>query len=188
MTVSRVTGFAPVELGPSPATRALNPPIGTLLLPTAVKGARMFGRGGPRSPGGQEMLWSHWGREYLRAERWNSSGLRTEKHLASHQSKHPLLSPRLSLAPILLIDRRQENTQAHKSSLLRTWNSNRHENAQAPCEEDMRDVAQDEGKSFMQREQRQQPESKVASQGRVDGFCPRPSAQHTHVCCLSASW
>lgn len=114
----------------SPAIQALKPPIWKFRLPVAVKGMWIFGQGGPCGPLGQEIVCSHKGREYLRAEYSHSLGLQTEKHLALYQSKHPLLSPYLSLSPILLIDRREENTQAHtethKSSLLRIWNSNRH--------------------------------------------------------------
>lgn len=73
----------------------------------------IFGQGGPCRPSGQEIVWSHRGREYLSAECSHSLGLQTEKHLALYQSKHPLLSPCLSLSPILLIDSREENTQAH---------------------------------------------------------------------------
>lgn len=73
----------------------------------------IFGQGGPCSPWGQEIVWNHKGREYLRAECSHSLRLQTEKHLALYQSKHPLLSPCLSLSPILLIDGREENTQAH---------------------------------------------------------------------------
>lgn len=78
----------------------------------------------------------------------------------------------------------QAHTQTHKSSLLGIWNSNRHENAQAPSEEDMRGMAQDEGKSFIQEEHRQQPECKVAFQGRLDGFLPvtlNPTHKHTNT-------
>lgn len=73
----------------------------------------IFGQGGPCSPWGQEIVWNRKGREYLRAECSHSLRLQTEKHLALYQSKHPLLSPCLLLSPILLIDGREENTQAH---------------------------------------------------------------------------
>lgn len=36
----------------------------------------------------------------------------------------------------------------------------------------MRGMAQDKGKSFIQEEHKQQPECKVAFQGRLDGFLP----------------
>ncbi|CAB1419683.1 unnamed protein product [Pleuronectes platessa] len=70
-----------------------------------------------------------------------------------------LLNP---LCILLLLPAPLRSSEAKRGAI---WNSNRHENAQSPCEEDMRDMAQDEGKSFLQGEHRQQPESKQPGPG-----------------------
>lgn len=64
------------------------------------------------------------------------------------------------------------HTQRHKSSLLGIWNSSRHENAQAPCEEDMRGMAHDEGKSFIQEEQGNSQNARWPFRADWMGFSP----------------
>lgn len=111
----------------------------------------------------------------------HSLGLQTEKHLALYQSKHLLiyslsLSLYLSILTILLIDGMKENaaahTETHKSCLLGIWNSNRHETAQAPSEQDMRGMARDEGKSFIQEEQGNSQKARWPFRAAWMGFSP----------------
>lgn len=79
---------------------------------------------------------------------------------------------------ILLIDGREKTTETHRSPPSSGYGTPT--DMKAPSEEDMRGMAQDEGKSFIQEQHRQQSKCKVAFQEPTEWVSPHDPHPNTH--------
>lgn len=122
------------------------------------------------APPGQEIVWSHRGEEYLRVEHSQlRAANRGESELVPEQIR-PLSLPACLCLSLNIINSWDEGScssasEPQKSSLPRIWNSNTHETARAASEQDMRGMAEDEGKSSTREEQGR-------ALGGLSGFLP----------------